>query len=64
MCNMMRAGCGRRALRTDSMRIFVLDEADEMLSRGCEARRRSLAPLAYDFRGPLSPPERAAVLPC
>ena len=24
----------RRALRTDSMKIFVLDEADEMLSRG------------------------------
>lgn len=24
----------RRALRTDAMRIFVLDEADEMLSRG------------------------------
>ena len=24
----------RRALRTDNMRIFVLDEADEMLSRG------------------------------
>ena len=43
------------------MRIFVLDEADEMLSRGCEARRRSLA---YDGRGPLPPPERAAVLPC
>ena len=36
----------RRALRTDSMRIFVLDEADEMLSRGSRSpppRRRALA---------------------
>ena len=35
----------RRALRTDSMRIFVLDEADEMLSRGSRSpppRRRAL----------------------
>ena len=27
----------RRALRTDAMRIFVLDEADEMLSRGYDS---------------------------
>ena len=27
-------GCRRRALRADSIKMFVLDEADEMLSRG------------------------------